>query len=116
MYIDDLINTFKEIAEKDIPELNTESFIELLVDEIKKNKYDIQDQTFIETALSDDKESFVDSFSDLFDNMIKEVENRKEYLSSEDGITEVKNIFIKNVDYTVDFFYNAIISKQFSDT
>ncbi|NIP29937.1 MAG: hypothetical protein GTO02_06765 [Candidatus Dadabacteria bacterium] len=116
MSIDILIATFREIAEQTIPELNTNSFIQTLSEEIRKNKYDIQDQTFIETSLGDDRASFVESFIDLFEKHIQEVEDRILYLDSNEGKAEVITLFIKNIDYTVDFCYNAIISKQFSQT
>lgn len=116
MYLDDLIKTYKEIAMVKIPELNTEDFVQHLSDEIKKKKYDVQDQTFIENALKDDKESFIETFDEMLDKKLSEFENEKEFILSDHGKTFVIESFLKTIDYTVDLFYNAIISKQFSDT
>lgn len=116
MYLEYLIITYKEFAEVKIPELHTEDFIYELSEEIKKKKYDLQDQTFIENALKDDKESFIETFNELLDKKLSEFENRKELILSDHGKTFVIESYLKTIDYTVDLFYNAIISKQFSQT
>ncbi len=116
MYLDDLTNTFKEVAALKLPELKNDGFIQNLSDEIKKKKYDIQDQTFIETALKDDKESFIETFEEIIDKKLNEFENRKEFVLSDHGKSFVTETYLRTIDYTVDLFYNAIISKQFSET
>lgn len=116
IYLELLIETFREAAEKSVPELNHDDFIELLLDEIKKIKYDVQDQTFIETSLNDDRESFIESFSELITSSMNNVDDRVKYLDSEKGKSDVITCYIKSINYTIDFCYNAIISKQFSDT
>lgn len=115
-YLEILELTFREIAEEKAPELNKDSFVNELSEEIKKKKYDVQDQTFIETALKDDKESFIETFNELLGTVLKDVEKPGEYLKSQEGKKAVMEIYIKNIEYTVDLFYNAIISKQFSET
>ncbi|MGH7884262.1 MAG: hypothetical protein ACRENO_01055 [Thermodesulfobacteriota bacterium] len=116
MYLEDLINTYKEIAEKKILLINTEAFIQTLTNEIVNKKYDLQDQTFIETALRDDKESFIETFIKLLERKLNVVENLHDYLDSNEFREDVINFYVKSIEYTVDFFYNTIISKQFSDT
>lgn len=115
-YLQILRATFSEIAEEKAPELNRVHVLDELSEEIKKKKFDVQDQTFIETALRDDRESFVETFNELLDGVLENVENPKEFLESREGKDEVISIYLKNVEYTVDLFYNAIISKQFSET
>ena len=116
MYLELIKDAFIQIAEKSIPELNNEEFISRILQAVEKNKYDVQDQTFIETSLKDDKESFIESFIELFEKNISKIEDHHDYLNSEEGQSEVISLFSKSVDYTVDFCYNAIISKQFSQT
>ena len=114
MYIDDLINSFKNITEENYPELNTEDFLSELKLILEMKKYDLQDQTIIERILKEDFESFSESFADLLESSVPTGEERASFFEDKNGGNIVINLFIKSVEHSIDYFYNDIISKQFS--
>ena len=114
MYIEDLITTFKNITKDNYPELNTEEFLNELKLILGKKKYDLQDQTIIERILSEDAESFSESFSDLLNATVPDGEKRTTYFTNDNGGNTVIDLYIKSIEQSNDYFYNDIISKQFS--
>ena len=114
MYIDDLLNSFKNITLENYPELNTDDFINELKAAVENKKYDLQDQTIIERILIEDIESFSESFNELLENTVPVGEERVLFFEKEDGEKTIIELFIKSVEHSIDYFYNDIISKQFS--
>ena len=114
MYIDDILNSFKNITQDNFPELNSDDFLNELKTAIENKKYDLQDQTIIERILKEDIESFSESFSELLESTIPEGDDRSSFFESENGENTVIELFIKSVEHSIDYFYNDIISKQFS--
>ena len=116
MYLEDLIQTFEEISKTNFPEINNENFIKLLEKAIVEKKYDLQDQTLIEAILSKDKETFLETYIETLNVRLEKEEDRKEFLNSNSGQSESIQIYIKSIEYMIDYYYNSIISKQFSST
>jgi len=114
MYIDDLISVFKDITKDDFPELNSVEFLNKLKHSLEKKKYDLQDQTIIERILKEDLESFSESFSELLESSIPAGEERISFFNDESSEQKVIEFYIKSVEHSIDYFYNDIISKQFS--
>jgi len=114
MYIEGLITTFKNITKDNYPELNTEEFLKELKLILEKKKYDLQDQAIIERILSEDAESFSELFFDLLNATVPDGEKRATYFTNDNGGNTVTDLYIKSVEHSIDYFYNDIISKQFS--
>ena len=114
MYIDDLINSFINITQENYPELNTGDFLNELKTAIENKKYDLQDQTIIERILKEDFDSFSESFFKLLVSTVPEGEERDDFFGNKNGANTVIDLFIKSVEHSIDYFYNDIISKQFS--
>ena len=114
MYIDDLLNLFLEITKEIESDINVDDYLNDLRNEIEKKKYDLQDQTIIETIIKEERDSFSDSFNEVLENSVPEGMDKISYLNSPDGKSNVVDIFIKSLEHSIDYFYNEIISKQFS--
>lgn len=114
MYIELLIKTFQNITLDKYPEINTDEFINDLKSRIEKSKFDLQDQTIIERILKEDLESFSESFLELLQTTIPEVEGRIDFFKNEESKKDIIDLYIKSVEHSIDYFYNDIISKQFS--
>lgn len=111
-------NVFESIFDKypDIPRGKT---IGLLVSEIEKKKFDLQDEVFIENALADKEHpiatQFFDSIKAYSDTNRFSEEKLREFLSTDEGASLVIDVFLQNVESTINFYYNAVISKHFVD-
>ena len=116
MYLEDLIKTFEELSEENYHEINTDDFKNLLKNAILEKKYDLQDQTLIEAILSKDKDTFVETFVEIINGKLEKEVDKTEYLNSELGRNETIQVFIKSIEYMIDYYYNSIISKHFSST
>ena len=116
MYIDELIKEFETTVEKSYPKLINSELISNLSIAITNKKYDIQDQALIESILKEDKESFTESFSESLKSRLEREKEVSEFINSEKGQKEIIDLFIKSLEHTIDFYYNNIISKQFSST
>ena len=114
MYIELLINSFQSTTQTKYPEINTEEFISSLKDRIVKSKYDLQDQTIIERILNEDGDSFSESLLEQLDSIVPDGDEKNIFLTSEEGKSRVIDLFIKSVEHSIDYFYNDVISKQFS--
>jgi hypothetical protein len=114
MYIEDLITTFKNITKDNYPELNTEEFLNELKLILEKKKYDLQDQTIIERILSEDAESFSESFLEILETTVADSGDKHSFFNNDNGGNTVIDLYIKSIEQSIDYFYNDIISKQFS--
>ena len=116
MFIEDLVKVFESIIKDEHPELINSEFISDLSMAISNKKYDIQDQALIETILTEDRENFVDDFSDTLKNRLRNEKELSEFINSKEGQKEIIGLYIKSIEHMIDFYYNNIISKQFSST
>ena len=112
--IEELLCVFEEIAGENFPELDLENFSLALREEIRKKKYDLQDEALLETALRDDRKNFKDSFLDMLEQKAALEGGGKAFILSEKGRDEAVSILIANTEHTIDYYYNTIIGKHFS--
>ena len=112
--MEELFRVFEEIARENFPELDLEKFSLALHEEIKKKKYDLQDEALLETALRDDRDTFKDSFLEMFEERAARENSRKAFILSDRGRNEAILILIANTEHTIDYYYNTIIGKHFS--
>ena len=112
--MEELFRVFEEIARENFPELDLEKFSIALREEIKKKKYDLQDEVLLETALRDDRKTFKDSFLDMLEERAAREDGGKAFFLSDKGRDEAVSILITNAEHTIDYYYNTIIGKHFS--
>ena len=112
--MEELLRVFEEIAKENFPELDLEKFSLVLREEIKKKKYDLQDETLLETALRDERETFKDSFLEMLEERAAHEGGGKAFILSERGRDEASSILTTNTEHTIDYYYNTIIGKHFS--
>jgi len=111
-------NAFESIFDKypDIPRVKA---IDLLVIETEKKKFDLQDEVFIENALADKEHpmttQFFDSIKAYSDANHLNEETLREFLSTDEGVSLVIEVFLHDVEKIINFYYNAVISKHFVD-
>ena len=112
--MEELLRVFEEIARENFPELDLEKFLPALREEIKKKKYDLQDEALLETALRDDRDTFKDSFLDMLEERVAREQSGKAFILSDKGRDEAISTLIANAEHTIDYYYNTIIGKHFS--
>lgn len=112
--MEELFRVFEEIARENFPELDLGKFSIVLSEEIKKKKYDLQDETLLETALRDDRDLFKDSFLAMLEERAAREDSGKAFFLSDKGREEAVSILIANAEHTIDYYYNTIIGKHFS--
>jgi len=112
--MEELLRVFEEIAKENFPELDLEKFLPALREEIKKKKYDLQDETLLETALRDDRSSFKNSFLDMLEERAAREQSGKTFILSDKGRDEAISMLIATAEHTIDYYYNTIIGKHFS--
>ena len=112
--MEELLRVFEEIARENFPELDLGKFLPALREEIKKKKYDLQDEALLETALRDDRSAFKDSFLEMLEERAAREQSGKAFLLSDKGRDEAISILIANAEHTIDYYYNTIIGKHFS--
>lgn len=112
--MEELLRVFEEIARENFPKLDIEKFSKAIREEIKKRKYDLQDETLLETALRDDRDTFKNSFLDMLEERAAREDSGKAFFLSEEGRNEAISILMTNAEHTIDYYYNTIIGKHFS--
>lgn len=112
--MEELLRVFEEIARENFPELDLEKFSTALREEIKKKKYDLQDEALLETALRDDRNAFKNSFLEMLEEKAARENGGKAFILSQRGRDEAISILIANTEHTIDYYYNTIIGKHFS--
>ena len=112
--MEELFCVFEEIARENFPELDLEKFSSALREEIKKKKYDLQDEALLETALRDERDTFKDSFLEMLEERASREGGGKAFILSDRGRGEAISILITNTEHTIDYYYNTIIGKHFS--
>ncbi|MXW21984.1 MAG: hypothetical protein F4X55_02525 [Candidatus Dadabacteria bacterium] len=112
--MEELLRVFEEITRENFPELDLEKFLPALREEIKRKKYDLQDETLLETALRDDRKTFKDSFLEMLEEKAAREDGGKAFFLSDEGQSETISILMTNVEHTIDYYYNTIIGKHFS--
>ena len=112
--MEELLRVFEEIARENFPELDLEKFSQALREEIKKKKYDLQDEALLETALRDDRDTFKNSFLETLEETAAREDSGKAFILSDKGRSEAVSILITNAEHAIDYYYNTIIGKHFS--
>ena len=112
--MEELLRVFEEIAGENFPELDLEKFSLVLREEIKKKKYDLQDEALLETALRDNKSTFKNSFLEMLEERAAREDSGKAFILSDKGRDEAISILMTNAEHTIDYYYNTIIGKHFS--
>lgn len=112
--MEELLRVFEEIVRENFPELDLERFSLALREEIKRKKYDLQDEALLETALRDDRDTFKDSFLEMLEERATRENSGKAFILSEKGRNAAISILIANTEHTIDYYYNTIIGKHFS--
>lgn len=88
-----------------------------LANAIKSRKYDLQDQALIEAIINDKEKQLVESLEDNYFEMVKKFNEKYGSVSNTDPIIvyhEVISIFISNLEYYIDYFYNSLLNKHFT--
>ena len=112
--MEELLRVFEEIAGENFPELDLEKFFPALREEIKRKKYDLQDEALLETALRDDRDAFKNSFLEMLEERAASENSGKAFILSERGRNEAISILTASAEHTIDYYYNTIIGKHFS--
>lgn len=112
--MEELLRVFEEIASENFPELDLEKFSLGLHKEIKKKKYDLQDEALLETALRDDRDAFKNSFLEMLEEKAASEGDGSVFILSEKGRDEAISILMTNAEHAIDYYYNTIIGKHFS--
>lgn len=90
---------------------------EKLFEQMALQKYDLQDQAFIEKIIEDEEKTFVENVTgallDLTKNAGKSAD-LESFLSSTEGAESFVDIFIKNIDHLLNYFYNVLIGAHLS--
>ncbi len=114
MYIDELLIIFNSSLNK-FPRIGiTETHIDLKEKLVNKN-YDIQDQAIIEAIIRDDRQTLEEGFEEVLEIISNKIEISNDI---EDTLlnNEITDSIIKSLEYTIDFYYNTMVSKHFSST
>lgn len=113
---EELAREFLEIAEANFPEMDATAGAEILRAEIKRRKYDLQDEALMEAALRNEREEFVNSFLEALERKLEKEKDRKAFFLSERGLNEIVSLFVAGAEHTIDHYYNALIGKHFSSS
>ena len=113
---EELVREFCEVAEANFPEMDAGAGAETLRAEIKRRKYDLQDEALMEAALRNERDEFVSSFLEALERRLEKEKDRKAFFLSERGRYEVVSLFVSGADDTIDHYYNALIGKHFSSS
>lgn len=116
MYIQQLTEILENIL------LKYENLYELeiknqLAKAIESKKYDLQDQALIEAIINDKEKQLIESLEDNYFEMVKKFNVKYGSVSNTDPQTinhEVISIFISNLEYYIDYFYNSLLNKHFT--
>ena len=114
MYADDLVKIFEEALSQygviDPHLLNHE-----LKQSLISRKYDLQDESMIETILKQDRDELLEAFTNALE---RELENTgwDDYLTSEEGKREAVRLYITSLEHMINFYYNSLVGKHFSST
>ena len=88
-----------------------------LTQTIESKKYDIQDQALIEAIINDKEKQLEESLREDYEKFLKDLTKKNESATSTDPLIlkeKLISIFITNLEYYIDYFYNSLINKHFS--
>ncbi len=98
----------------DLNSIVTESY---LTQTIVSKKYDIQDQALIEAIINDKEKQLEQSLREDYEKFLKDLTKKNGSATSTDPLIlkeKLLSIFITNLEYYIDYFYNSLINKHFS--
>ena len=89
-----------------------------LVEIVVSKKYDVQDEALIEAIVNDKDKQLGVSLSEDYEKLLQVMTKKNESASNTDPLIlkeTLLSIFITNLEYYIDYFYNSLINKMFSD-
>ncbi len=85
---------------------------------VESKKYDVQDEALIEAIVNDKDKQLEESLNEDYEKFLKDLTKKNGSVSSTDPLIlkeKLLSIFITNLEYYIDYFYNSLINKLFSD-
>jgi len=85
---------------------------------VESKKYDVQDEALIEAIVNDKGKQLEESLREDYEKFLKDLTKKNESATSTDPLVlkeKLLSIFITNLEYYIDYFYNSLINKLFSD-
>ncbi|MEM4409384.1 MAG: hypothetical protein QXI19_11660 [Candidatus Caldarchaeum sp.] len=110
MIIDDVLSAIRRYLE-DYPHFPREKVELLLEEEIRKKKYDVQDEALIEKILRDEDSQFEQDFKRALEQHL----GCSTTLYTDDVALAVAKTFLRCLENTVDLYYNVLISRHFAE-
>lgn len=111
-----------EVLENLLDELDLKSQYDIkdyLAKNIESKKYDLQDQALIEAIINDSERQFLNSLLENYSEMIKSFKDKNGSVAETDPDilrVEIVAIFIKNLEYYIDYFYTSLLNKHFTSS
>lgn len=99
----------------DLINIVTESDIVKIVE---SKKYDVQDEALIDAIVNDKGKQLEESLREDCEKFLKDLTKKNESASNTDPLVlkeKLLSIFITNLEYYIDYYYNSLINKLFSD-
>ncbi|MEM4658834.1 MAG: hypothetical protein QXX77_10490 [Candidatus Methanosuratincola sp.] len=111
MIVDDIIDSIRRYLE-DYPYIPCEKVESLLKEELRKKKYDVQDEALIEKILKDEESKFGQDFKRAIEEYLASSTNPH----TDDVASIVARTFLSCLEKTVDLYYNVLISRHFAES
>jgi hypothetical protein len=84
---------------------------------LESKKYDVQDLALIEAIINDPEKQLGESLKENYEELVTELTKKNGPASDTDPLVlkeKLLSIFITNLEYYIDYFYNSLINKHFS--
>lgn len=82
---------------------------------ITKKKYDLQDLALIEVVMNDDEKQFHESLKENYEALSADLTKKNGPATETDPLKEqLLEIFISNLNYYIDLFYNSLLNRHFA--
>ncbi len=85
---------------------------------VESKKYDVQDEALIDAIVNDKGKQLEESLREDCEKFLKDLTKKNESASNTDPLVlkeKLLSIFITNLEYYIDYYYNSLINKLFSD-
>ncbi|NIT13924.1 MAG: hypothetical protein GTN99_06705 [Candidatus Dadabacteria bacterium] len=82
---------------------------------VAKKKYDVQDLALIEALINDEEKQFHESLKENLEELSADLAKKNGPESDPDPLKEeLISIFMSNLEYYIDLFYNSLLNKHFA--
>ncbi len=86
-----------------------------LEEAIAKKKYDVQDLALIEALINDEEKHLLDSLKENFEELSKDLAKKNGPATETDPLKkQLLEIFMSNLEYYIDLFYNSLLNRHFA--